>query len=61
MNNQDESPAALGVSHCPAAMVLRCANFNTNRDSQSFKAQASPNVGTKLLTFRALHFAHTGY
>jgi len=32
MNNQDESPAALGVSHCPAAMVLRCADFNTNRD-----------------------------
>jgi len=61
MNNQDESPAALGVSHCPAAMVLRCSDFNTNRDIQSFKAQESPYLGTKLLTFRALHFAHTEY
>jgi len=60
-NNQDESPAALGVSHCPAAMVLSCADINTNRDSPSFKAQASPSVGTKLLYFKALHFAHTEY
>jgi hypothetical protein len=61
MNNQDESPAALGVSHCPAAMLLRCADFNTHRDSQSFEVRATPNVRTKLLTFRALQFAPTEY
>jgi hypothetical protein len=64
MNNRDESPAALGVSHCPTALVLRCVDAKTRLAGivklKYFKAQGSPHV-PGALTLRAPHFFHTEY